>query len=92
MLTLQERLKPLRTLPHPSINLSAWLAAWPSVREEFEALSKEHKRCYPGFHPQWTMSALESVDVSLRDLAHRVAWLEGRLAALEDDRCRVVGG
>jgi hypothetical protein len=57
-------------------DLSDWLASWPVVRIELEEWIEKYERQHPGFHRQWTISTLESVDEALRLLAHRMAWLK----------------
>jgi hypothetical protein len=84
MMTLQERLKPLRAAPPSTIDLAAWIAAWAPVRHQFEMLIDEHQRCNPDFHPQWTMSLLETLDESVRELAYRKTWLAEQLARCEE--------
>jgi hypothetical protein len=86
MMTLQERLKPLRPGTPPTIDLATWIAAWPTVRSQFETLIDEHEQLQPHFHRQWTMSVLETLDESMHELAHRTVWLKERLASLEKAR------
>jgi hypothetical protein len=86
MMTLQEQLKPLRAGTSPTIDLATWIAAWPTVRSQFEALIDEQEQLYPHFHRQWTMSVLETLDESTHELAHRSVWLKEHLASLEEAR------
>jgi hypothetical protein len=86
MMTLQERLKPLRAGTSPTIDLATWIAAWPTVRSQFEALIDQHEQLYPHFHRQWTMGVLETLDESMHELAHRSVWLKEHLSSLEEAR------
>jgi hypothetical protein len=85
MLTLQERLKPLRAAP-TTTDLAAWIDAWAPAWRQFETLIDEHERRHPDFHRQWTMGVLETLDESLHELAHRTAWLTEQLARFEEAR------
>jgi hypothetical protein len=85
MTTLQERLA-LQPSPSTMVDLAAWIAAWPAVRGEFEALIEAHERIRPDFHPQWTRGIIEALDTNLHELAHRTLWLEEHLAQRKDVR------
>ena len=85
MMTLQERLRPLRATP-PTADLAAWIAAWPDMRGEFEELIEAYERLRPDFHRQWTVGVVEELDTGLSDLAHRLTWLKQHLAQLDDAR------
>ena len=82
-MTQQERLA-VQPAPSAMGELAAWIAAWPAVRGEFEALIEAHERICPEFHPQWTRNIIEALDTNLHDLAHRTLWLKEHLALLED--------
>jgi hypothetical protein len=84
-MTLQEKLKLLRPPPCTTY-LAAWIDAWAPARRQFETLIDEHERQHPDFHRQWTMGLLEALDESLRELAHRTAWLTEQLARFEEAR------
>jgi hypothetical protein len=85
MMKLQERLA-VQIAPSPRGELTDWIAAWPTVRSEFEALIAAHARVRPDFHPQWTSSLIEALDTRLHELAHRTIWLKEQVVQLEEVR------
>ena len=76
MVTVREPLAPQPAEVVTPPNLGGWLAAWPAIRSELEEQIETYEQRHPAFHRQWTISTLESVDESLRVLAHRMAWLK----------------
>jgi hypothetical protein len=64
--------------------LTAWLADWPAVRREVEALLEEYERQNLNYDPHWTECVFEMTDSALANLAHRATWLQTRLERPEE--------
>jgi hypothetical protein len=81
MISFRESLDPLGAVDTSAPDIGDWIAAWPAVRRDLEALIDAYEQRRPGFHRQWTINVLDAVEDSLRDLEHRAAWLRAHLEA-----------
>ena len=72
--------------------LTGWLAHWPRVRCEVEALLKEYERRNEQYDPHWTESIIEMMDGAISNLTHRATWLKARLEQPEREAEGLIEG
>jgi hypothetical protein len=69
----------LETIP----NLTTWLLAWPKARAEFVELIAEYQEHHPESDSYRLELVVDTIDRSLYELHHRLAWLESQLQLVE---------
>ena len=90
MISQHKGVQTIDGLPDRTPQLTAWLATWPSVRSEVEALLEEYERRNNQYDPHWTEWVFETLDSTISNLDYRATWLKARLespvAAIEKER------
>jgi hypothetical protein len=69
----------LDTIP----NLTTWLLAWPKARAEFVELVAEYQEHHPESDRYRLELVVDTIDRSLYELHHRLAWLKDQLRLVE---------
>ena len=82
MMTQQERYEAGLETPLLMSDLAAWIAAWPVMRHDFEALLEAYEQACPEFDGKWMLGALEEFDANMRQLSHRTSWLMRQIAQM----------
>lgn len=60
-------------------DIDAWMAAWPAVRRQVQAIINEYARWHPAYDRNYADWIVDEIDSVLRNLEHRVTWLEERM-------------
>jgi hypothetical protein len=73
--------------PTPDAQLDTWLATWPAVRADLEALLAAYRLVRPDYDPHWTEWVIAEMDDAVSNLGHRAAWLRTHIAQEEVPPC-----